>query len=397
MVILPFIALLLPVACYSGWVVGRAGIKNRSKSYGHSLEKKYIEGVRYLVSQHHDKALEVFIQLLNNNTDAIEIHFILGELFRRQGEVDRAIRIHQNIIARDDVLPEINYQALSALAVDYYHAGIFDRSERLFLKIDKQYKLEKKNLFLLMKIYQRQKSWRQCVDIAKKIEKNFKVDMKVFLSNYYCELDVEETVSGSKKVHSSKYLQRALLTDINSVRANLLVANNLYSQREYRKALISYRRILNIDVEFALLNVKEVFHCCENIPSYDKWIGYLNDILDCNAALSLPLYFLILKHELSCADEILNRIKRLAVDDASWQSGFVLMHEMMVSDESLLSASRDKLMKFSARCLDFYLNYVCSHCGFGLSNLQWQCPSCDHWSTIKPNFDCVKLKTKDKA
>ncbi len=395
MVVLPVVAVLLPAAYCTGWLFARSDKNKRGKIFATDLEKKYIEGMSYLVSQDQDKALEVFIQLLNNNTDAIEIHFILGELFRQRGEVDRAIRIHQNIIARDDVLPEINYQALSALAVDYYHAGIFDRAERLFLKIDNQYKLEKKNLFLLMKIYQRQKSWCQCVHIAKKIEKNFKADMKVFLSNFYCELALEEAVSGSKKVHLSKYLQRALLTDINSVRVNLLVANNLYSQREYRKALMSYRRILSIDAEFSLLNVKEVFHCCENIRSPDKWFGYLNDILDCNAALYLPLYFLILKHELSCTDEFLNRIKRLAVDDLSWQSNFLLMHEMMISDENLLSGSRDELMNFSTRCLDFYLNYVCSHCGFSLNDLQWQCPSCDYWSTIRPDFDCVKHKNKD--
>jgi lipopolysaccharide assembly protein B len=396
-VILPLIAFLLPVACYSGWVLGRADMKKRNKSFGNGLEKQYIEGMRYLISQHHDKALEVFIQLLNHNTDAIEIHFILGELFRQRGEVDRAIRIHQNIIARDDVLPETNHQALSALAVDYYHAGIFDRSERLFLKIDKQYKLEKKNLFLLLKIYQRQKSWLQCVDVAKKIEKNFKADVKVFLSNYYCELALVETVSGLRKKQSNKHLQRALLTDVNSVRANLLVANDLYSQREYRKALISYRHVLSIDVEFSLLNVKEVFHCCENLRSGDEWIGYLNDILDCNGDLSLPLYFLILKHEISCTDEFLNRIKRLSVEESTWQGNFLLMHEMMISDESLLPVSKDRLMKFSARCLDFYLHYVCSHCGFSLNELQWQCPSCDHWSTIRPDFGYVKQKTKDKA
>ena len=124
--------LLLPVAALSGWWV--ASRRSLARSYGRratDFSSDYFEGLNYLLNEQPDKAIEVFIRMVEVDSETVDTHFALGNLFRRRGEVDRAIRIHQNLIARPTLSREQRTQALFELGADYMRAGVFDRAESL--------------------------------------------------------------------------------------------------------------------------------------------------------------------------------------------------------------------------------------------------------------------------
>ena len=127
--------LLVPVAAWAGWWFARTSSRRGERKRSRALSNRYFQGLNYLLSEQPDKALQVFLKMAEVNRDTVETHLALGSLFRRRGEVDRAIRIHQNIIARPDLAAEQRDQALYSLAKDYLHAGLLDRAEKLFSRL----------------------------------------------------------------------------------------------------------------------------------------------------------------------------------------------------------------------------------------------------------------------
>ncbi len=198
---LDLLLLLLPIAAVSGWY---GGYKHKSSAAQkpNFLPRDYFIGLKYLIDEQPDKAVDIFIKMLEVNSDTVETHLALGGLFRRRGEVNRAIRIHQNLIARPQLVKGQRVQALSELAQDYMRAGVLDRAENLFLELLELDKGNEANFRYLLHIYEQQKDWEQAITIARKLH-----NMQPAIAHYYCEL-------GDHK--------KALLMDKNCVRATLL-------------------------------------------------------------------------------------------------------------------------------------------------------------------------------
>lgn len=154
--------LLLPVAAFSGWYLGRRSQTDPQSTSGGFLSSVYYMGLNYLLNDEPDKAVDAFIKMLEGSPDSVETTLTLGSFFRRRGEVDRAILIHQNLIARPDLSRKQRNQALSELAQDYMRAGMYDRAESLLLEIiqfvDDQLET---SLLHLMDIYEREKEWKR--------------------------------------------------------------------------------------------------------------------------------------------------------------------------------------------------------------------------------------------
>src|SRR6202789_1143020 len=128
-----------------------------------NLHPYYLTGLDYLVTEQPDRALDMFLKLMDANAITIETHFVLGSLYRRRGEVERAIRIHQNLLARDALAPEHREQALLALAQDYLRAGLLDRAEGLFQQVSEVPRLRASALDALRLVYERQHDWQQAL------------------------------------------------------------------------------------------------------------------------------------------------------------------------------------------------------------------------------------------
>ena len=163
-----FFWLLLPVASFIGWWIGSNTEKRTKTSKNISLE--YFKGLNFVLNEQPDKAIEVFIRMVEVDNETVDTHLALGNLFRRRGEVDRAIRIHQNLIARSNLSEDERAHALLELGMDYMRSGLLDRAEKLFLELLDIGLYLKEAHFNLLEIYQQEKDWENAILIAKKYE-----------------------------------------------------------------------------------------------------------------------------------------------------------------------------------------------------------------------------------
>ena len=180
--------LLLPVAAASGWYTARRGMASKTQKQPPQIAPVYFKGLNYLLNEQPDKAIDLFIELLDVDSDTVETHLALGNLFRRRGEVDRAIRIHQNLIARPSLNREQRAQALLELGQDYMRAGLFDRAENLFLELTELKLYNEQAYIYLLEIYQQEKEWQRCLDVAEKISESHYPSRPNAVAHFYCEL-----------------------------------------------------------------------------------------------------------------------------------------------------------------------------------------------------------------
>src|SRR5579862_6452773 len=186
---LPLLTWVLVIAALVlGILAGHFGWGKRwPPSFG-KLHPDYLTGLDYLVSEQPDRALDMFLKLMDANADTVETHFALGALYKRRGEVERAIRIHQNLLAREALAPEHREQALLALAQDYLRAGLLDRAEELFLKVSEVPRLRASALAALRGVYERQHEWQQALGTYRLLARIKTAPPKLVAAHYLCEL-----------------------------------------------------------------------------------------------------------------------------------------------------------------------------------------------------------------
>src|SRR5271169_1994577 len=179
---------LVLAALVLGILAGHFGWGRRWRGPFGKLHPDYLTGLDYLVTEQPDRALDMFLKLMEANADTIETHFALGSLYRRRGEVERAIRIHQNLLAREGLAPEHREQALLALAQDYLRSGLLDRAEALFQQVSEVPRLRVVALESLRGVYERQHEWQQALDTYRELARIKAAPPKFVAAHYLCEL-----------------------------------------------------------------------------------------------------------------------------------------------------------------------------------------------------------------
>ena len=376
--------LLLPAAAWSGWFVARRNKSQFAQSDNNHLSREYVVGLNYLLNEQPDKAVDLFIKLLEVDSETVETHLALGSLFRRRGEVDRAIRIHQNLIARPQLSLFQRKESLMALGQDYMSAGFFDRAERIFLEVvDLVGEHEVSSLRGLLAIYQQEKAWEKALDIVKKIEISTGNNMNSQAAHYYCEIAATALKANfqDKALHAIK---QALSTDKKSVRASLMLAEVEMKNGRFRHAIKALKKVPEQDAEFFNEVIDPLVHCHRELDTMDECIDYLEQKLPEHPRASL--IFVI--------GDYLSREKSVdfAIEFVSSHLGrhptirglnrLIYWHL-----ESAHGKVRDKLQMLHAITTKFLENkpiYRCGQCGFGGHLLHWHCPSCKEWGRTKP-------------
>ena len=183
----------------------------------------FLRGLSYLLDQRPDKAIDVFLRMAEVDGETMEIHLALGSLFRRRGEVERAIRIHQNLVARPGLDREQRGFALYELAQDYMRAGLFDRAESLLQELAEIEPQGRRALKALIEIYQQEKDWAGALSVAERLEKLTGRPMAVQIAQYHCEL-AEECLKARSPEPASAHLRAAQSVHPQCVRATMLQA-----------------------------------------------------------------------------------------------------------------------------------------------------------------------------
>jgi len=374
---------LLPVAAAFGWfAAGRS--KGKVGSCSDSiLGPEYIKGLNYLLNEQQDKAIDVFIAMLEVNSDTVETHMALGNLFRKRGEVDSAIRVHQNLIARSSLNDEQRSDAVLELAQDYMKAGLFDRAEGLFRElIDNNVHLTSV-LPLLLDVYQQEKDWENAIVIADQMGFVGDQPARSVIAQFYCE-QAENAFAREDVTEACGLLQKASEYDPHCARARLVRGNIALQRGEYQIALEAYEQVAERDIELLPETLDDMLLCHTRLGTIDSMIAYLQRAITRYAGISPVLALAdILSHQKgdeSAAEFITGEIgKRPSVRGLSR-----LIDLSLSRAEGVAHANLSILKNMTEQLLKNKPVYKCRDCGFCGKSLHWQCPGCKHWNTVKP-------------
>lgn len=381
------LCLLLPIAAFSGWWIGRRGQGSANRQVS-ALNPDYFKGLNFVLNEQPDKAIEVFIRMLEVDSETVETHLALGNLFRRRGEVDRAIRIHQNLIARPTLSREQRSNALLELGMDYMRSGLLDRAEGLFLELVESGTHLNQAYTQLLEIYQQEKDWDNAINVARKLEAISFESFSPIIAQFYCE-HAQSTLSEGNMRAVKENLRKAMSFDSNCVRASLIEAQMYQKAGKIKAAIKSYKRIESQNSDYITEILTPLYACYRSLDKVDEFVEYLKTLVNIygNISTLLLLTELIAEREGENAairfisDELKSRPTVKGVDK--------LIEYALERSEGEIYEHLKTIKELTSQLLEERPMYKCNSCGFDAKQLHWQCPSCKKWDTVKPVFGVV--------
>ena len=385
--------LLLFVAIGIGWWLGRRSVRVATTD----LPGQYYKGLNYLLDGRPDGAVDAFINALEVNTETLETHIALGNLLRKRGEVDRAIRIHQNLLARPSLPRQQVHQAHLELARDYISAGLFDRAERLLLDLVKDSPEQRRaSQRHLLEIFQSQREWANAIEVATALlpRKSLlsqtgpvplganRQPVAVALAHYHCELAAELLKQGNIQ-SARKELQQALVHDRLCVRASLMLGELECQAGNYPQAIKALRKVRQQDPDYIPETIPTLQEAYRQLGEEQTLRQYLEECLQSNPAAPLVL---AVAEDIRGSSGDAAAATFLSTQLAKYPSLRGLSRLISLQMDNTEGQIRDNLSlleRLVERLLAERPTYRCSHCGFAGRQLHWFCPGCKHWGTVK--------------
>jgi lipopolysaccharide assembly protein B len=383
---LSFLFILLPIAAASGWWAAKrnsklsAGTDTRSSR---DFSAEYFKGLNLLLNEQPDKAIDVFVKMLQVDNDTVETHLALGNLFRSRGEGDRAIRIHQNLIARPTLNKEQRSLALFELAQDYMRAGLLDRAESLFSELVEQGAYRAESLVKLLDIYQQEKEWQKAIDVARRYEHLTGTRMNLQVAHFYCELGDGFYASREYKA-ALKMTRRALNVDRQCVRAALLQATVEKTRGDFKAAIKSLKQVEKQDTRFLPEVIGPLLACYQGLDKMADAETYLGHLSAEYGGISPLLGLADLLRQRGNEHEASARIAKSLSERPSVRGLDHLIELHLANSEGTARENLLILKELTRRLLEEKSPYRCGNCGFKVKTLQWHCPTCKDWASIRP-------------
>jgi len=374
--------LLLPLAAVSGWYFAHIEYKKRIAEVDYKLSANYIKGVNFLLNEQPDKAIDFFVKILEVDNESVDIHLALGSLFRQRGEVDRAIRIHQNLIARPNLNDSFREQALLDLAKDYMSAGLFDRVEGICLELVDNNIENIPALGLLRDVYEQEKEWFRCVDVARKLQNYSGQSQHILVSQYYCEL-AEQAMRNGDFPQRQRMLDRAITESADCGRALIIQGNVAKESGSYEQAISYYQQLELVQSQYLPEIYASLVECYEALGRRQDMLVYLRALLERCHGVEL---LLILARQIKVAIGVKAALDFVGVEVSVRPSlrgvSCLLELELEYCGERRQYTGPVKLAV--DRLLENKPVYKCLSCGFAGVSMHWQCPSCKRWVTVQP-------------
>jgi lipopolysaccharide assembly protein B len=359
-----------------GWVAARIDIK-QIVSESRALPRSYFKGLNFLLNEQPDKAIEAFIEVVKVDPETVELHFALGSLFRRRGEYDRAIRMHQNLLERADLAGEQKLQAQMELGQDYLKAGILDRAEEVFSRLEttNQGMAARRHL---LEIYEQEKDWPRAIEMTRQVETDPRA-----LAQYYCELAVSEAAS-SRPDAARRHVDAALDANRKCVRASLLWGD-LERSTSIDRAIEHWKRIESQDPAYLALVAQRLVEAYRDAGRAEEGLTLLAGYLERYPSLDLLDTVFQQTLEAKGPDEAYALVR-----DELKRNPTLLGLDRLLEAQIIAAGSPDK-----RRDLELVRNlvhghtrrlarYRCESCGFKARQFHWHCPACGGWETYPP-------------
>lgn len=378
---LELLFLLLPVAAGYGYIMGRNSVRQAQRKQSSILSKHYFRGLNFLLSDQPDRAVDTLIKMINVNSDTVETHIAMGNFYRQRGEIDRAIRVHQNLVSRDEIQSTQRELALKELGRDYMQAGFLERAEGAFVSLlnsDKHFEFAQQQLFA---IYQTTKEWGRAIELAEKmLAENDSIRSR--LAHFYCEqakieLDNEDIPA------ALKVLQKAVNVDEQAVRPWLMLGEVTFDQGRLKEAGEYLVQVANRDKNWFIEAVPLLEQIASETGDWQKFEQLLND----NWVQSATLYLAMVdvfsnKGEVQhAADYLFEQLQKTPT-----MRGFHRLMQLYceLSDDANAKATYQQLRQLVAKQIEQRPRYRCKSCGFSGRKLYWLCPSCKKWGVVNP-------------
>ena len=374
----------------AGWALGRFGERDEDEDAPPPLNIDYLKGLNFLLNEQTDQALEHFLKMVRVDDKTIETHFALGSLFRRRGEVDRAIRIHQNIIARPDLAAEQRDQALYSLAKDYLKAGLLDRAENLFVRLSQGSRYQVEALEQLCRIYEQEHEWQRAIESGQKLEVLSGKSLALQIAHYYCEL--AEQAAGNKDFNAARaFVKKAQSGRPRTQRGALTRARIARDTDDSKTALRLYHRILDENTYLITEALPALVDVYSREGSTDQLDKTLRSILDSNPAMKTDVAYTAIVNDIGGIDVIDECVEEYMLSEPTLTEFIDLQIVNSANGEDRQTAL-NKVRAALSKLASTIPRYQCKECGFSSKRLLWQCPSCRDWETQRP-FSAVSFDT----
>ncbi|VBC13786.1 lipopolysaccharide assembly protein LapB [Burkholderia pseudomallei] len=373
--------LAIPVAFALGWMASRYDL-NKLLSESANLPRSYFRGLNFLLNEQPDKAIDAFIEVAKLDPETVELHFALGNLFRRRGETDRAIRVHQNLLSRNDLPVSERDHALFELGQDFLKAGLLDRAEETFhMLAEGDYALDAQRA--LLTIYEIEKDWTKSIDTAARIEAMGAPRLTTEISQFHCEL-AQDALQRKSAELAAEHLRDALAVNPQNARAAILSGDTAAAAGDHRAAIEHWRRIETQNPAYLPLVADKLMKSYAALDraaeGAELLTGYAqrypsNDLLDVVYQYVAQLRGNDVAHELA----------RSQMEKAPNLSGMLHLLDAQIAAADEPRRSELEMMRALVKQRTKNLpRYTCQNCGFRARLFYWQCPGCSGWETYAP-------------
>lgn len=373
--------LALPVFFALGWVAARIDIRHVMKE-SQALPRSYFRGLNFLLNEQPDKAIEAFLEAAKVDPETVEMHFALGSLFRRRGETDRAIRVHQNLVSREGLSDAQRLQALAELGQDYLKAGLLDRAEEIFIRL-RATPRDEEALQALLEIYQQEKEWLKAIAIAEAMPDHTDHLWAKAIAEFHCELASSEMLHG-RNDEARRHLEQALAANRKCVRATILQGDLASSEGNDNQAIDAWTRVEQQNPMFLSLIAEKLMAAYRRNGQAAQGGQLLRGYLERHSSIDL-----------------LDAAFQAELDNGGPELAYKLVRDEVRRNPTLLGL--DKLLEAQVlvappeRRADLEIvknlihghtrrvaRYQCEQCGFKARQFHWRCPGCGGWETYPP-------------
>lgn len=382
------------VAAAAGWLVAQFRLRDRappppraqrpatlprSAEPPRRLNEDYLKGLGFLLNEEPDKALEVFLKMVDVDNETVETHFALGSIYRRRGEVERAIRIHENIMARPSLSNEHRLEAMFALAEDYFRAGLFDRAERSFRQLAESEARRAPALRYLLRIYEQQRDWDQAIAVHSELAALASPEQPTAIAHYHCELAEQARERGEREA-ARECLHRAREVQRNFPRGALIRADIALDMNEPELAATLCQRVVELHPRLLALALPRVLRAVRGGGAQDLQRRF-NAWIRPEPAARAELAYAAIVAGLEQEPFVRDCLPDLLREDPSLGE---IVRSVAGDPDQLTPQQRTDLAMSLARILRRTQRYRCVDCGFASASHFWQCPGCRGWDAFAP-------------
>jgi len=379
-----FLALMI------GWFLGFASRQKVAQTRQNDTNSEQTKHrLQLLFDSYSDASLDQFINSLAVTPETLSLHISIGKHFRTEGEVDKAIMIHQNLMAHPEITESESEPVIYELAKDYNAAGLFDRAESLLQQLTASRDFGLRSRKLLLEIYEREREWEKALSVGLEIDLKKKSDLRLRVAHYYCEISEDKIAQRDIRM-AYRCLKKALNVDRACIRAHLLLSQLEMEQEDYRKAIHYLKQVVEISPENTALVLPRMLQCTRATDSFDRHQEYLRQLYDETGQVCVLIALVESMEAEGRSDAALDFLEAHTLKSTGVASLHALLIRYKACDRPIAPRVVEVLPAILAKERAETPDYRCIRCGFSGRQLHWMCPSCKGWQSTQPIVEYEK-------